>query len=201
MLDGDAGGCGLHVQPLDGRLQFRERKITISTTASARTKSVTATFTPPQCTVSVSAGTGGAAAITSGGTTGACGRSVTIRATASDGKRFKIRSGDVSGTQNPTTVRVVKTSMNVRAAFTPVCTVVAAASRGGTVLGGGAADCGAAVTLRASAKAGHCFSYWNQLIAPGDFAQATSSVCLRSGSLNVTTSSGTVITHSSENYP
>ena len=167
------------------------RTITVTATASARTKSVTATFTPPQCTLSVSASGGGSAAITSGSATGACGRSVTIRATASAGYKFNTWSGDVSGKSNPTTVTVTKSSMTARASFNPVCTVVPATSKGGTVSGGGTVVCGTAVPIHASANAGHCFSHWNQLIAPGDFAQATSSVCLTRHTFNVPTNIGT----------
>ena len=120
----------------------------------------------------------------------------TVTASEQAGYDFSHWSGDCSGSG---TCRVrMNRNRSVTAHFvaepTPQCTVVAVASKGGMVSGGGTVDCGTAVTLRATAKAGHCFSYWNQLIAPGDFAQATeatSSVCLTSGTHNVTTNSGT----------
>ena len=170
------------------------RTITVTATASTPIKSVTATFTPPQCSLSVTDGTGGSAEITSGGATGDCGRSVTIRATADDNYRFSGWSGDVSGAQSPKTVTVNKTSMSAHASFKEQCTVVAAGSTGGTASGGDTVDCGKTVTLRATAKAGYCFSYWQQLLPPEEFArQTTSSSCPATGSISVKTSSGNAI--------
>ncbi len=170
------------------------RTITVTATASSPNKSVTATFTPPQCSLSVTDGAGGSAEITSGGATGDCGRSVTIRATADDNYRFSGWSGDVSGAQSPKTVTVNKTSMSAHASFKEQCTVVAAGSTGGTASGGDTVDCGKTVTLRATAKAGYCFNYWQQPLPPEEFArQTTSGSCPTTDSISVTTSSGNVI--------
>ncbi len=138
-------------------------------------------------------GSGGSAEISSGSATGDCGRSVTIRATADDNYRFSGWSGDVSGAQSPKTVTVNKTSMSAHASFTEQCTVVAVGSTGGTASGSDTVDCGKTVPIRATAKAGYCFNYWQQLRPPGEFARQTSSSCATSSSISVQTSSGNVI--------
>ena len=144
------------------------------------------------CTLTVASGTGGTA---SGGGTGACSLSAwrTAAASAKAGYDFSRWSGDCSGS-GACRVRMNR-HRSVTAHFaakpTPQCTVVAAKSTGGTVSGGGTVDCGTAVPIHASANAGYCFQHWNQLIAPGDFAQATSSVCLTRHTFNVPTNIGT----------
>ena len=164
-----------------------ETKCTLNVT-SVRT--ITATFNPPPTYLVTVKKSGSGTGTVSPGSGQYRGRH-TFTATPTGRSTFGAWSGCDSVTGASCSVNVTA-ARTITATFKPPqCTVVAVASKGGMVSGGGTVDCGTAVPLRATAKAGYCFSYWNQLIAPGESAQATSSVCLTRGAFNVTTSSGT----------
>ncbi len=142
--------------------------ITVTATASSRTKSVTATFKPPQCTVSVSAGQGGT--VTNDGTTsGDCPVSVSTTATpdATNGYTFDSWTGDSTSTKAGITVTATASSRtkSVTATFKPPqCTVSVSAGQGGSVTNGGttSGDCPVSVSTTATPDTanGYTFASW-----------------------------------------
>ncbi len=112
----------------------------------------------PQCTLRVSAGTGGTA---SGSWTGNCGTTRTVTATPDSRYRFSDWSGPVANASaRTTTVYVNQTYMGVTASFTSQCTLSVSAGTGGTVSGGWSGDCGTARTVRATPDVNHVISGW-----------------------------------------
>ena len=162
-------------------------KCTVNVT-SART--ITATFNPPPTyLVTVKKSGDGTGTVEPG--SGQYRGSQTFIATPTGTSTFGGWSGCDSVTGTSCSLNVTEPTTITATFKPPQCTVVPATSKGGTVSGGGTVDCGTAVPIHASANAGYCFQHWNQLIAPGDFAQATSSVCLTRHTFNVPTNIGT----------
>ena len=126
-------------------------------------KSVTATFVA-QCTLTVTAGTGGTA---SGTWTGDCGATRTISASVDNSYRFGDWSGPVASSGSSTTTVAVSRNMTVTASFVAQCTVAVTAGTGGTVSGGGTVDCGQSVSITATANSGYCFSGWEPFLGIG----------------------------------
>ena len=126
--------------------------------------SLEATFTPvPQCSVVLGASAGGTATLTSGVATGACGRSVTVGATANSGYRFTGWSD--STTVTPYTFTVTQ-SVTLSPLFVQQCTLVLGVTpaAGGTATltsGALAGDCGRSVAVSATPAAGYQFTSWS----------------------------------------
>jgi len=123
-------------------------------------RAVTAEFAA-LCTVTVGAGAGGTAALTSGTATGACGRNVTITATPNAGFLFKQWSN--GSTANPITL-TVNSSQTLTASFTAQCTLTLTAGVGGTVAqtaGSATGNCGRSVTVTATPSTGFSFGGWS----------------------------------------
>ena len=121
-------------------------------------RSIVATFAASQCTLSLSASNGGSVSVTSGSTTGACGRSITIQATPDAFSTFTAWSD--ASTANPRTLTIAA-STSLSATFTTrQCVLTLNAGTGGTVAitsGGATGDCGRSVTVSATAVSGYGF--------------------------------------------
>ena len=123
-----------------------------------------ASFDPvPQCTVVLGASAGDSAALTNGVSTGPCGRSVTVSATANSGYRFTGWSD--STTAIPYTFTVTQ-SVSLTPLFVQQCTLVLAATpaSGGTATltsGTLAGDCGRSVSVAATPATGFQFTSWS----------------------------------------
>ncbi len=166
---GGAGACGRSVTITatpNANYIFSHWSGGVSGSANPQTftlssdSSANAHFTRKQCTLTVTAGTGGSA---SGGGTGDCGRRVTITATPNANYIFSYWSGGTSGSQNPTTI-TVNSNLTVRANFTydsPTCSLTVTAGTGGTASGGGTGLCGRSATITATPNANYIFSHWS----------------------------------------
>ena len=127
-------------------------------------RSVTATFTRIQYTLSTSVSPAGGGSVSGGGAYNS-GTRVTVRASANTGYQFSRWSGACSGT-GACSVRM-NGNKAVRAHFTvKYCRVSATVGRGGggtvsTSPTSGAVQCGTgSVTVRARASSGYCFGAW-----------------------------------------
>jgi len=124
-------------------------------------RNVTAQFAT-QCTITVSAGTGGTAALTSGTDTGICGRSVTVTATPNTGYGFQRWSNGATG--NPYTL-ILNSTQTLTATFDAQCSISVQANptNSGTVTitnGAATGACGRSVSVAATAAAGWAFQNW-----------------------------------------
>ncbi|MCC7053835.1 MAG: hypothetical protein IT355_11255 [Gemmatimonadaceae bacterium] len=128
-------------------------------------RTIVATFVAvPQCALVLGTATGGTATLTSGTLAGACGRSVTVQATAGTGYRFA-RWSD-STTTTPYTFTLTKTTLTLLPVFVQQCafSVAATPTAGGTAAittGGAAGDCGRTVTVVATPASGYRFTSWS----------------------------------------
>jgi pectate lyase len=117
------------------------------------------------CTLTTTTSGPGTVSQTPGGTTFACGTSVTLTATANAGAAFTGWTGGVTSSANPLTF-TVNANTSVTANFatqTANCTLTTAASGPGTVSstpGGTTFACGTSVTLTATPNAGATFTGW-----------------------------------------
>ena len=149
---------------------WTENGSTVNTTTPwtftlATSRTLTASFAAiPQCALTIGTATGGAATLTNGTLTGACGRSVTVQATATNGYRFG--SWSDGSTASPYTLTLSATTLTLTPAFVQQCTLTLARtpSNGGTVaLSAGTltGDCGRTATAVATAATGFDFASWS----------------------------------------
>lgn len=177
-------------------------------------QTATATF-QPACTVTVLAGAGGAATITSGGATGACGRSVTVQAAPNANFSFTgwtVGGVLVSSATSYTFTPTVNTAITGSFAPIPQCALTIGTATGGAAAltaGTLAGACGRSVTITATAAAGFRFSGWsdgataspytftvtatNQVITPVFVAQCALALAVSpAGAGTATLTSGTL---------
>jgi M6 family metalloprotease-like protein len=122
----------------------------------------------PTCAVAVIANpaAGGTAVIASGGATGACGRTVTVAATANDGWGFvRWTEGEAEVSTNASYAFAPASNRSLVAHFEQPCAVavIANPAAGGTAViasGGATGACGRTVTLAASPNPGWVFVNW-----------------------------------------
>ena len=117
---------------------------------------ITISYTLPDYTLTVTAGTGGTVA---GGGTYESGQTATITATPSSGYKFvKWSDGNTSATRTVTvTADATYTATFERTGYTLTVT----AGEGGTVTGGGTYNSGATVTITATPNSGYRFVKWS----------------------------------------
>lgn len=121
------------------------------------------------CTITASAGAGGTAAVTAGGASGTCGRSVTVTATPNAGFGFTNWTDGVTvaSTTNPYTFALAA-NRTLTANFAAQCTLAITAGAGGTVaLDSGALSgpCGRVVIVSAAPDSTHTFTKWTNGVA------------------------------------
>jgi M6 family metalloprotease-like protein len=179
---GTTGDCGRSVTVTAtansnfGFVNWTDTGSPVSTAVSytfvlSSSRSLMANFTVSQCTLSVSAGTGGSAAITAGGATGDCGRSVTVAATPNTNFGF-VNWTDL-GTPVSTSASYTFTLSNTRSLVANFaasqCTLNVSAGSGGSAAitaGGATGDCGRSVTVTATANTNFGFLNWTEAGTP-----------------------------------
>ena len=186
-LTGDCGrsatatatpGAGFSFTNWSDGITAASRAVVVSTVS----QTLTATFTavpPAQCSLVLGAATGGSATITSGTADGACGRSVTVTATAATGYRFGLWTG--GSTSNPLTLVVNATAQSLAPSFVQQCTLTLAstpANGGSATLTSGtvAGDCGRSATASAAPSTGFTFTSWSDGIATASRAVTVNAV-------------------------
>jgi hypothetical protein len=126
-------------------------------------KTVGASFTSQQYTVSVAPSSGGSVTLDPPGGSYLAGTLVGVTAVADPGNVFTGWSGDLSGTGNPETL-LVDADKSVSAGFAPAVTLTLSATAGGSVAldpPGGVYAAGTVVTVTADPDTGFVFTGWS----------------------------------------
>ncbi len=156
-------------------------------------KSVTATFTVIQHTLTVNTAGSGNVALDPPGGTYNTGTVVTLTATPSSGYQFSGWSGDLSGSTNPATI-TMNANKSVTATFTVIqlTLTVNTVGSGSVALDppGGTYNTGTVVTLTATPTSGYQFSGWS-----GDLNGSTNPVTITMSANQNVTATFAVIQH------
>jgi len=165
-----------------------------TTITMSAAKSVTATFTPIQYSLSVNAVGSGSVTLNPPGGIYDSGTVVTLTANPAAGFQFTGWSGDLSGSTNPTTI-TMSAAKSVTATFTPIqySLSVNAVGSGSVTLNppGGIYDSGTVVTLTANPSAGFQFTGWS-----GDLTGSTNPTTITMSAAKSVTATFTPIQYS-----